>query len=193
MYRLLLSVTLVAFALGAPQTARAFSTATATFTDLPGGKNAPDSFSISSDAGSTDVITLLVIDLSTSVGSLIFDATTFVATAGSALTGFTGGFFLTGTDLVTLNFSDFNAGETFTFTVDLDDPANGAITEADVAGSAFTITAAALTSPAGAFVDLLNGTQAAVTVSTTVPEPTSAVLLALGLGGLGILGRRRAA
>lgn len=167
-----------------------------------------DLFTISNTSDAGYQITSIVIDTSTSASGVIFDTVTggpgnddgqpFVADAVSAAdTGFLSVSGDTdGSQQITLSFTDFDPGETFSFTVDLDDAAlfvNGI----DFAGSTLTaVFDGALIDPTTLTATYSGGhTSALATVSgevTVVPVPAAVYLFGSGLLGLlGMSARRK--
>jgi hypothetical protein len=159
--------------------------------DGSGGDANPDDLSLTNDLTSTEDILSVVIDLSTAVGSVTFEPGThpFVADAGdAAATGFTIGTEVVTATTITLTFSDFNAGETFNFTIDLDDN-NGVVQGSNITGAEVTATFALTGGLTALMVD--GGGDTANWTATAIPEPNTLALLGLGLTGLAWGGRRR--
>ena len=147
--------------------------------DGSGGDTFEDDLALSNDAGSTEDILTVVFDLSTAATGTTFEPATwpFVADAGdAAATGFTGEV-VTATTL-TLTFTDFNPGESFKFTIDLDDNTN-VVQGASIAGSTVTATFA-ITGDVVAVMAGAGGNDAGWSASA-VPEPNTLALLAAGL------------
>ncbi len=147
-----------------------------------------DKFRIDNDASSTEDILTVVYDLSTAVTGTTFEPGTWAFSANPgdiAATGFTGEV-VTATTL-TLTFTDFNAGERFRFTIDLDDN-NNEVQGASIAGSTVTATFAISGDLVAVMADTGGDTAA---FSAAVPEPGTWALLAAGLIGLAWGGRRR--
>ena len=93
-----------------------------TFFDPTTPDTVADNFSITNTSPDSYDITALVIDFSTvTTAPVSFDEADFPFVAGpeAATTGFVAD--VTTPGLMTLTFTDFNAGETFTFTIDVDD------------------------------------------------------------------------
>jgi hypothetical protein len=153
---------------------------------------ATDSFTITNTSPDSYDITTLVIDFSTVAIPLVsFDEADFVFVAGPELVGF-----LTDTTVagsITLTFNDFNAGESFTFTIDVDDN-NARVDSARMAGATVTATFDVAGSPTNVSAFMVAGGANDTGWSdsaTVVPEPGTLALLSLGLTGLAWGGRRR--
>ncbi len=160
------------------------------FEDFGGdGELEKDKLRITNDAASTEDILTVVYDLSTAVTGTTFEPATQPFSPNPfdvADTGFTGAV-LTATTL-TLTFTDFNAGELFRFTIDLDDDDN-VVQGASIAGSTVTTTFTIFGDVVAVMAD--TGGDNADYSGSTVPEPGTFTLLGLGLTGLAWKGRRR--
>ena len=164
------------------------------FDDGSNPDSATDDFTISNTSPDSYDITTLVIDFSTVATSPVdFDEGDFVFVAGpeAAATGFVTD--VTTPGLMTLTFTDFNAGESFTFTIDVDDN-NARVDSSRMAGATVTATFDVLGSPTNVAAFMVAGGANDTNWSdsaTVVPEPGTLALLSLGLTGLAWGGRRR--
>jgi len=194
--QLLLQMTGCCFALALvcflSTSASAAITHTGTFTDDSTGNDAnPDTITITNDASSTEDIVSVVISLTNSTINTTFEPAThpFVPIPGT--TGYTG-FTNPDNQTITLTFGagdgGFNPGETFSFTIDLDD--NNNITNgSSIALSEVTATFAITGGLTATMADF--GGNSADWTATAIPEPNTLALLGFGLGGLAWGGRRR--
>ena len=157
-----------------------------------------DTFTITNAASSATGITTVRYNLAPSQARFDPADSPFAVVSGGG-TGFTGMFTATATTL-TLNFTDFGPGETFSFRVDVDDNI-GFTLGRDFEDSLLQVTFANATPnmAMAAFVgnDLrrLGSATAVVRANVNVgnaPEPGTAGLLLLGLTGLLKARRRRA-
>ena len=155
-----------------------------TFEDFGGdGELAGDKIRITNDAASTEDILTVVYDLSTAVTGTTFEPATWPFAPNPfdvADTGFTGAV-LTATTL-TLTFTDFNAGELFRFTIDLDDDDN-VVQGASSAGSTVTATFATYGDVVAVMAD--TGGDTADWSASAVPEPGTLTLLGRSIDGMG--------
>ncbi len=140
---------------------------------LEGGSSAttPDSFSFTNTGDAS--ISSITIDLSSGSGSPVFDPNDVAfSTTSSDSVGFSGNFSLSaGNTSLTLSFSGFDNGETFSFNTDLDDANGGFTTGAEVAGSFVTVTAAGSEDASGAFAADSGNANAASVNATEGGEP----------------------
>lgn len=176
----------------------------------------PDAFTIEYEAGIAGLdITMAVIDISTCADSdgCVFDAP--FATASWLLIGTPGktspaeGGVADGATSITFLFSDFNVGERYAWTIDVDEAVDASfISGSEFAGSTLALTFAGpgylTTTLTGTYVygfhscglfPLFGG---CVSVSgdvpeALVPEPSTLFLLGSGLAGLGFIRRRKRA
>jgi hypothetical protein len=168
-----------------------FIMATGTFHENLGTDSTPDDLTITNDGSSETDITMVVIDLSGSANTAIFDpADATFAVVGVDNTGFDGNFTLNGNQELTLVFTSFDPGDTFSFEVDIDD-GNGQTTGADFDGSTFTATFAGEVSTLGATYLDQSGFDALGSNSLNTPEPGTFSTVSLGLLVLAAARRRR--
>jgi multisubunit Na+/H+ antiporter MnhC subunit len=156
-----------------------------------------DVFTLTNEASPTsqDSITQIVIDLSTATTlPVTFDETgsAFTVTLEGG-TGYTGYSINGANTVLTIGFTDFDPGESFNFTIDVDDN-NNQVDAARIAAS--TVTATYMVgggTTLDAFMVAGAGRTASWTASTdvVVPEPESLPLIGLGL--IGLAWRRRRA
>jgi hypothetical protein len=158
-----------------------------------------DTFTITNAASSATGITTVRYNLAPSGAKFDPGDSPFAVISGGNATGFNGMFTATATTL-TLSFTDFGPGETFSFRVDVDDNI-GFTTGRDFEDSILAVTFANATPSMvqAAFVAdgglRLNSATAIVRANVNVgnaPEPGTAGLLLLGLTGLLRARRRRA-
>jgi hypothetical protein len=165
-----------------------------TFIDQPNPDTAPDDFTLTNTSPDAYDITTLVIDFSTvTTPPVTFDEVDFAFTPGSEPVGFQGYTIPGGSGSITLTFNDFNAGESFTFTIDVDDN-NARVESARMAGATVTATFDVAGTPTDVVALMAAGGPNDTTWSnsaTVVPEPGTLLLVSLGLTGLAWTGRRR--
>ena len=159
------------------------------FEELGNPDNQGDTFTITNSALSTEDILTVVVDLTLSPNS-IYDTGVGSGEPFSSTDPYdTDG--LDGTSkilTITFNAGDLSPGDTFTFTIDVDDTVGGTIiTGAMIAGSQITAT---FDTSGPVAATMLAGVPDASWASP-VPEPGTLTLLGLGLTGLAWGGRRR--
>ena len=159
---------------------------------------ATDAFSITNTSPDAYNITTLVISFATvTTAPVSFDVADFGFVAGpeALATGFGTATVSPGPAFVsiTLTFTDFNLGESFTFTIDVDDN-NARVDSGRMAGATVTATFDVLGSPTNVAAVMVAGGANDTGWSNSlavVPEPGTLTLLSLGLTGLAWGGRRR--
>jgi hypothetical protein len=160
--------------------------------DMSNPDSAPDDFTLTNTSPDAYDITTLVIDFSTVAQSPVtFDESDFVFVAGPEPVGFLSDTTVPGS--ITLTFNDFNAGESFTFTIDVDDN-NARVDSVRMAGATVTATFDVAGTPTNVVSLMVAGGPNDTTwanSATVVPEPGTLVLVSLGLTGLAWTGRRR--
>jgi hypothetical protein len=168
-----------------------FIMATGTFHENLGVDSTPDDLTITND-GSSDVdITMVVIDLSGSADTAIFDpADATFTVVGVDNTGFDGNFTLNGNQELTLIFTSFDPGDVFSFEVDIDD-GNGLTTGADFDGSTFTATFSGVVPTLDVTYLDQGGFDALGSNSFNTPEPGTFSTVSLGLLAIAAARRRR--
>lgn len=120
----------------------------------------------------------------------------FTPDAGAALTGFTtvSGDSV-GSTLLTMVFTDFDPGDSFTFFTDVDDGSgSGIVTGAEFAGTLLNVEfdgSIPLTLRSAAYAET-GEFEAVAEIASSVPEPTTIALMGLGLAGLGFRRRKQA-
>jgi hypothetical protein len=159
------------------------------FEELGNPDNQGDTFTITNSALSDEDILTVVVNLTLSPNS-IYDTRAGPGEPFSSTDPYdTDG--LDGTSkilTITFNVGDLSPGDTFTFTIDVDDTVGGTgITGAMIAGS--QVTATFDTSGAVAAAMVVGGPTASW--ASPVPEPGTLTLLGFGLTGLAWGGRRR--
>lgn len=165
-----------------------------TFTENdPGAENAGDTFTITNNSTAGEDILTVVIDLTLSP-NVVYDPSGGPPASWSAfattdpyddVTGVN----IAGNTVLTIQFNlnDFNPGDTFTFTIDVDDTI-ALVTGANIAGS----TIQALFDGGGDVTTaMIDGGGGTANWTSPVPEPNTLALLGLGVTGLAWGGRRR--
>ncbi len=105
---------------------------------------------------------------------------------------------ITGSTLLTLAFSDFDRGETFSFFIDIDDGSGGGIITGDEFADTrlvATFSGSTMNDPTLSAPYVADGefrALAQININSTVPEPTTVVLCGIGLVGFaGVVARRK--
>ncbi len=209
-------------ALGATSVASASSYAFfATFTDFGTPANpAPDIFTISNISDPDVRLDQIIIDLSGAANFPVFDTLdgasasyNYGAADGAPVTGVSmanvGYVDLTPAQqadleegqVLTLDFTDFEAGEAFAFTTDLDDVIDFFVSGTEMAGAIFTVTFTDgdgnTFTDSGLFREALgtsanNDAFAVVKGTAVIPVPGALLLMLSALGGLGASRLRKA-
>lgn len=159
--------------------------ATGSYLETGGTATTPDQFSFT-NTGDINIASL-TIDLSGGSADPVFDPSGVpFAVTGSDNVGFGGNFEFSGSSLLTLSFTDFGAGESFSFNGDLDDGNGSYTTAADVMGAGVTVSASGNPSLSASFsvdsndadraIVSIGGDTAPPTGGTCGPEPTLASL-----------------
>jgi hypothetical protein len=165
-----------------------------TFIDQPNPDSGPDDFTITNTSPDAYDITTLVIDFtSVAIAPVTFDEIGFAFAPGSEPVGFQSYIIPASLDSITLTFNDFDAGESFTFTIDVDDN-NSRVESDNIAGATVTATFDVSGTPTNVAALMAAGGPNDTTwanSATVVPEPGTLVLVSLGLAGLAWTGRRR--
>lgn len=153
----------------------------------------PDTFSINLNLSNAGPASILSIVLDGSTGDDVPILWDFIGTpGGTASLGGTSG---EGTQIATLTFLTFGAGDTFTLTgMDPDgDPAPASVEAQQLSGVTLTAVLSDNTTFVGSFVDDPNQGLGPILrgdiVSAPVPLPAALPLMAVALGGLGMMRR----
>lgn len=174
----------------APEASATFIAASGTYHENLGSEAVADDLTLSNDALSEADITMIVIDLSGSANNAVFDpAGSPFTVIGVDVTGFDGNFTLNGNQELTLVFNDFQAGETFSFGVDVDD-VSGQTNGGEFAGATFTATFSGVGPNLLATYLDAGGNDATAAASLNTPEPATLSSICLGL--IAIAAARRA-
>lgn len=144
--------------------------ATGFFQETGSSATTPDIMSFT-NTGDTN-IAALTIDLSSGAAAPVFHpADVPFSVTSTDNVGFSGAFALTGNNLLTLNFSDFGPGETFTFNTDLDDSNGSFTTGADVSGASLLVSSGGAQANASFVVDSSDANRATVNTDGSEPPP----------------------
>lgn len=187
--------------------------ATPSLSFIVDGDTFTSAFSFSNASDDNETLLAFGIDLTGSASGACFDldqgdfvcarggGTDFTPQGGTDITtGLLTSNVVNGGTTLDLTFDDFDAGETFSFVVDVDDAAGATVTGDELIGAtAFAdfsnglrligeFEAVAGNSDASAF----NVSAIVVTPPSVVPLPAGLPLLAVGLGAFGLLRRRKA-
>jgi hypothetical protein len=179
----------IVFAFTLVQPSSAATIHTGTYSEDGNPENGGDTFTITNDLLSDEDILTVVIDLTLSPNA-VYD----IAGAGSSAFASADPYLTDVVDVtlktltITFAATQLSPGDTFTFTIDVDDTINGAtLLGSDIAGS--EITASFATS--GDITTAMIAGAPTANWASPVPEPNTVALLGLGLTGLAWRGRRR--